>query len=223
MTAYQQLSTSIVGLQSNIQRFIEVFLMPPKIYRWPRRSRVLFFLLAGLICCCCSKNYRRLNLSGWNVPFEQQTLATWRRALEVKFTAIFDLCHGLMPMLRAADGASIINIASTYGIHGPDWSLYESTTMGNPAAYGASKGGLIQFTRWLATTLARAVRVNAISPGGISRNQPCQFIARYAAKIPLQRIATEDDMRGAVAYMASDLSKYVTGQTLPVDGAWGLW
>ena len=163
------------------------------------------------------------DLTGWNVPFEQQTLSTWRRALEVNLTAIFDLCQGLTPMLRAAEGASIINIASTYGMLGPDWSLYEGTTMGNPAAYGASKGGLIQFTRWLATTLAPAVRVNAISPGGIRRNQPDQFIARYAARTPLQRMATEDDMRGAVAYMASDLSKYVTGQTLAVDGGWGIW
>ena len=95
--------------------------------------------------------------------------------------------------------------------------------MGNPAAYGASKGGLIQLTRWLATTLAPAVRVNAISPGGIRRNQPGQFITRYAARTPLQRMATEDDMRGAVAYMASDLSKYVTGQNLAVDGGWGIW
>ena len=163
------------------------------------------------------------DLTGWNVPFEQQTLATWRRALELNLTAIFDLCQGLTPLLRAAEGASIINIASTYGMLGPDWRLYEGTTMGNPAAYGASKGGLIQFTRWLATTLAPAVRVNAISPGGIRRNQPDQFIARYAARTPLQRMATEDDMRGAVAYMASDLSKYVTGQTLAVDGGWGIW
>jgi len=156
-------------------------------------------MLAGLICCCCSKNYRRLNLSGWNVPFEQQTLATWRRALEVNFTAIFDYCQGLIAMLRTADGASIINIASTYGMHGPDWSLYESTTMGNPAAYGALQGGLIQFTRHLATTLAPAVRVNAISPGGVRRNQPDQFIARYTARTPQQRMATEKDLRGAVA------------------------
>lgn len=126
-------------------------------------------------------------------------------------------------MLRTAEGASIINIASTYGMLGPDWSLYDGTTMGNPAAYGASKGGLIQFTRWLATTLAHAVRVNAISPSGIRINQPDQFIARYAAKTPLQRMATENDLSGAVAYMASDLSNYVTGQTLAVDGGWEIW
>lgn len=162
-------------------------------------------------------------LQGWGVPFEQQTVDTWRRALEVNLTAVFDLCQGLAPLLRAAEGANIINIASIYGAYGPDWGLYEGTKMSNPAAYGASKGGLIQFTRWLATTIAPDVRVNAISPGGIFRNQPEVFVRRYAARTPLQRMATEDDFRGAVAYLATDLSRYVTGQNLFVDGGWGAW
>ena len=161
-------------------------------------------------------------LQGWAVPFEEQTLETWRRALEVNLTAIFDLCQGLTPLLKAAPGASIINIASIYGMYAPDWSLYEDTGMSNPAAYGASKSGLIQFTRWLATTIAPCVRVNAISPGGIFRNQPIIFVDRYVAKTPLRRMATEDDFRGVIAYLASDLSKYVTGQNLAVDGGWGI-
>ena len=162
-------------------------------------------------------------LEGWAVPFEEQTLDTWRRALEVNLTAAFDLCQGLTPMLRAAKGASIINIASIYGEYGPDWRLYEGTHMSNVAAYGASKGGLIQLTRWLATTLAPQVRVNAISPGGILRGQPEKFVARYGARTPLGRMATEDDFRGVVAYLASDLSKYMTGQKISVDGGWGVW
>lgn len=162
-------------------------------------------------------------LQGWAVPFEEQTVDTWRRALEVNLTAVFDLCQGLMPLLRPAEGASIINITSIYGMYGPDWSLYEGTIMSNPAAYGASKGGLIQFTHWLATTIKPNVRVNAISPGGIFRNQPEPFVQRYEARTPLGRMATEDDFRGAIAYLASDLSKYVTGQNLAVDGGWGAW
>ncbi len=162
-------------------------------------------------------------LEGWAVPFEQQTVETWRRALEVNLTAIFDLCQGLTPLLKVSEGASIINIASIYGMYGPDWSMYEGTSMSNPAAYGASKGGLIQFTRWLATTLAPNVRVNAISPGGVFRNQPEAFVKRYEEKTPLGRMATEDDFRGVVAYLASDLSKYVIGQNLVVDGGWGAW
>jgi NAD(P)-dependent dehydrogenase (short-subunit alcohol dehydrogenase family) len=163
------------------------------------------------------------DLQGWAVPFEQQTIETWRRALEVNLTAIFDLCQGLTPLLKAAEGASIINIASIYGNYGPDWSLYEGTNMCNPAAYGASKGGLIQLTRWFATTIAPRIRVNTISPGGVFRNQHEVFVQRYKAKTPLGRMATEDDFRGAIAYLASDLSKYVTGHNLAVDGGWGVW
>jgi NAD(P)-dependent dehydrogenase (short-subunit alcohol dehydrogenase family) len=101
--------------------------------------------------------------------------------------------------------------------------LYEGTAMGNPAAYAASKGGLLQLTRWLATTVAPQVRVNSISPGGVWRNQPESFVERYKARTPLARMATEDDFRGAIAFLASDLSGYVTGQDLAVDGGWGVW
>lgn len=163
------------------------------------------------------------DLPGWGVPFEDQSVDTWRRALEVNLTAVFDLCKGLHPLLKSAQGATVVNIASIYGLYGPDWSLYEGTNMSNPAAYGASKGGLIQLTRWLATTIAPEVRVNAISPGGIFRNQPEDFVKRYEVKTPLGRMASEDDFRGALAYLASDFSKFVTGQVLQVDGGWGSW
>jgi NAD(P)-dependent dehydrogenase (short-subunit alcohol dehydrogenase family) len=163
------------------------------------------------------------DLSGWSVPFEEQSVETWRRALEVNLTAIFHLCQGLTPLLKKVKGSSIVNIASIYGANGPDWSLYEDTNMSNPAAYGASKGGLIQLTRWLATTIAPEVRVNSISPGGIFRNQPELFVKRYLEKTPLRRMASEDDIRGAIAFLASDMSRYVTGQNLVVDGGWGTW
>jgi NAD(P)-dependent dehydrogenase (short-subunit alcohol dehydrogenase family) len=162
------------------------------------------------------------DLTGWAVPFEEQTVETWRRALEVNLTAVFDLCQGLAPMLKAAEGASIINIASIYGLYGPDWGLYDGTSMSNPAAYSVSKGGLIQFTRWLAATIAPSVRVNSISPGGVYRNQPVTFVQRYEAKTPLGRMASEDDFRGVLAFLASDMSKYVTGQNVVVDGGWGI-
>ena len=162
------------------------------------------------------------DLSGWSVPFEEQTSETFSRALEVNLTAVFDLTKGFAANLKNSQGASIINIASTYGLFAPDWSLYKDTKMGNPAAYGASKAGLIQLTRWLASTLAPSVRVNSISPGGIFRDQPKEFVKRYEEKTPLGRMATEDDLKGAVAYLASDMSKYVTGQNLVVDGGWGI-
>jgi NAD(P)-dependent dehydrogenase (short-subunit alcohol dehydrogenase family) len=163
------------------------------------------------------------DLSGWSCEFEFQSLETWRRALEVNLTSVFELCQGLAPILRNSSSSSIVNIASIYGFLGPDWRLYEGTNLNNPAAYSASKAGLIQFTRWLSTTLAPDIRVNSISPGGIFRNQPKEFVGRYEAKTPLGRMAEEDDFRGALAYLASDLSRYVTGQNLIVDGGWGTW
>lgn len=163
------------------------------------------------------------SLEGWVTPFEQQTLEVWRRALEVNLTAAFHLCQAFAPELRAAAGANIVNVTSIYGELGPDWNLYAETNLGNPAAYAASKGGLVQLTRWLATTLAPHVRVNAVSPGGIYRNQPGSFVERYTGKTPLRRMACEDDFRGAVAFLASDLSAYVTGEILRVDGGWTAW
>ena len=163
------------------------------------------------------------DLKGWNVPFEEQSIDTWRRATEVNLTAVFDLCQGLLPLMKNAMGANIINIASIYGSYGPDWSLYKDTDMGNPAAYAATKGGLIQFTRWLATTISPAVRVNAISPGGVLRNQPKSFQNRYESRVPLARMASEQDFKGALAYLSTDLSAYVTGLILEVNGGWGAW
>jgi NAD(P)-dependent dehydrogenase (short-subunit alcohol dehydrogenase family) len=162
-------------------------------------------------------------LQGWATTFQQQSTETWRRALEVNLTAVFDLCRELGPTLAQSGDGCILNVASIYGHMGPDYSLYEDTDMQNPAAYSASKGGLIQLTRWLATTLAPSVRVNAISPGGVWRNQPSVFVERYAAKTPLGRMATEDDFAGAVAYLCSDLAAYVTGENLKVDGGWSIW
>lgn len=162
-------------------------------------------------------------LTGWVTSFEQQTIETWRRSLEVNLTAAFELSQALTPMLRESGRGSIVNIASIYGLVGPDMQVYEGTALGNPAAYAASKGGLVQLTRWLSTVLAPAIRVNAMVPGGILRGQPQQFIARYESRTPLRRMAVEDDFRGAIAYLASDASSYVTGQVLCVDGGWTAW
>jgi len=161
-------------------------------------------------------------LKGWGVEFQKQSVETWRRALEVNLTAVFDLCKELSGPLKQGKG-SIINIASIYGAFGPDWRLYAGTDMGNPAAYAASKGGLIQLSRWLATTLAPDVRVNTISPGGIFRGQSEQFLKEYLSRTPLQRMMVEDDVKGAIAFLASNLSGFVTGQNIFIDGGWGTW
>ncbi len=163
------------------------------------------------------------DLQGWATPFEQQSLSTWRRALEVNLTAAFALTQGCKRLLEASGHGSVINVGSIYGVHGPDLSLYAGTTMHNPAAYAASKGGLLQLTRWLATVLAPSIRVNALSPGGMARNQPQPFVERYKERTPLGRMGREEDLKGAIAFLATDLSSWVTGQNIMVDGGWGVW
>lgn len=162
-------------------------------------------------------------LSGWATPFTEQSVETWRRALEVNLTAPFALTQLLAGDLRASGRGSVIHVTSIYGLVGPDWRLYEGTTMGNPAAYAASKGGLEQLTRWLATTLAPDIRVNSVAPGGVLRNTQEPFLSRYVGRTPLRRMGSEEDMKGAIAYLASDLSSYVTGQCIAVDGGWTAW
>lgn len=171
----------------------------------------------------CAAFVGTAQLAGWVTGFEQQSVDTWRQALEVNLTSTFILVQAAVPSLRASGRGSVINIGSIYGMLGPDMRLYDGTTMGNPAAYAASKGGLLQMTRWWATVLAPTVRVNCISPGGIWRNQPEAFVERYVERTPMHRMGTEEDIKGSALFLASDLSAYVTGQNLAVDGGWSAW
>lgn len=160
---------------------------------------------------------------GWAVPFDEQTTEAWDRALRVNLTAAFALVQAARPALIQSGHGTVVFVSSIYGLVGPDMALYEGTTMANPAGYGASKGGLLQLARYLATVLAPDIRVNTISPGGLVRNQPQEFQQRYQRRTPLGRMATEEDLKGAVAYLSSDLSNYVTGHNLVVDGGWTSW
>ena len=163
------------------------------------------------------------DLPGWTTPLEQQHSATWRRALEVNLTSVFVLTQAAAPLLAVSGRGSVITVGSLYAMVGPDMRLYDGTSMGNPAAYAASKGGVLELTRWFATVLAPEIRVNCVSPGGVWRNQPEAFQRRFMDRTPLRRMATEEDLKGAFAYLASDLSSYVTGQNLVVDGGWTSW
>ena len=162
-------------------------------------------------------------LKGWAVPLPAQRSDTFRRALEVNLTAAFLLTQASAPALRKSGHGSVINVGSIYGLVGPNLDLYAGTKMGNPAAYAASKGGLLALTRWFATVLGPKVRVNAITPGGVLRGQAARFLRTYTARTPLKRMATEEDLKGAVAYLAGDASAYVTGHNLVVDGGFTAW
>lgn len=163
------------------------------------------------------------NMAGWAVPFSEQSVDAWRRAVEVNLTGVFALTQACTALLARSNNGAVINISSIYGSLGPDMRLYDGLSMGNPAAYAASKGGVNQLTRWLATVLAPTIRVNAISPGGIFREQPADFCSRYEERTPLQRLATEEDFKGVIALLATDASAYITAQNIFVDGGWGAW
>lgn len=171
----------------------------------------------------CASLVGTSELEGWAVPFHAQSVQAWNQSLTIGLTAPFFLVQACADALAASGHGSVINVGSIYGLVGPDMGLYEGTSMENPGAYAAGKGGLLNLTRWMATVLAPKVRVNAISPGGVWRNQPETFHQRYVSRTPLGRMATEEDLKGAAGFLASDLSAYVTGHNLVVDGGWTAW
>jgi NAD(P)-dependent dehydrogenase (short-subunit alcohol dehydrogenase family) len=157
----------------------------------------------------------------WGAKFENISSDSWKKNIDLQLNSVFYLCQHALQYMREKKSGSIVNIASIYGIVGPDFSVYENTEMTMPAAYSAIKGGLINFTRYLASYAGKyKVRVNCVSPGGIFDNQPASFVTNYEKKVPLGRMGTPADISPAVAFLLSDESLYITGHNLIVDGGW---
>ena len=116
---------------------------------------------------------------------------------------------------------SIVNIASIYGLVGPDFSIYEGTSMTMPAAYSAIKGGVINFTRYLASYYGSFdIRVNCVSPGGIFDKQSSSFVNNYESKVPLRRMGLPEDISPTVTFLLGQEASYITGQNIIIDGGW---
>lgn len=157
----------------------------------------------------------------WNARLEEIDSKSWTRNLDLQLNATCLLCNEVGQRMAARGDGSIVNVASIYGLVGPDFSIYEGTDMTMPAAYAAIKGGLITYTRYLASYWGEhGVRVNAVCPGGVFDDQPEEFVRRYAARTPLRRMATPAEIAGPVAFLVSDAAAYITGAAIPVDGGW---
>ncbi len=153
--------------------------------------------------------------------FEEQSFENWRRVAEGDLAGLMLLCQKFIDDMRRQGGGAIINIASIYGVVANDPTLYDETDMRQPPSYNFVKAGMINFTRYLASYYGRhGVRANCVSPGGYFNHQPAPFVAAYERRVPLGRMMDNDDLKGAVVFLASDAARYVTGANLLVDGGW---
>jgi NAD(P)-dependent dehydrogenase (short-subunit alcohol dehydrogenase family) len=157
---------------------------------------------------------------------ETASAADFRETSEVALIAPFSLIQAALPHLRR--GASIVNVASMYGIVSPDPSVYKNTGLNNPPFYGAAKAGLLQLTRYAACHLApKGIRVNSLVPGpfpapAVARAHPA-FVKALSRKVPLGRVGRPEELKGPLVFLASDASSFMTGATLVVDGGWTAW
>ena len=191
-----------------------------------------------------NKKYGRLDIwvnsiypktQDWDARFEDVKLSSWKQNLDMHLGGYFISCRQAAEYMKKknmdsrqkhsgmTNSGAIVNIASIYATCAPDFSLYEGTDMTLPAAYPAIKAGIVALSRYMASYYGRhGVRVNCVSPGGVENNQPPEFIERYNKKTLLGRMSQAKDVSGAVLYLASDASGYITGQNVVVDGGFSL-
>lgn len=158
---------------------------------------------------------------------EKMEIEDWKHTINSCLDSVFIMTQATIKPMKK-NGGSIINISSQYGLVSPYPHIYGKTGYDNPAAYGAAKAGVIQFTRYCACHLAKYnIRVNAITPGafpsqGVQKRSP-EFIMQLSKQIPLQRIGSPWELKGIVIFLASDASSFITGENIVVDGGWTIW
>jgi NAD(P)-dependent dehydrogenase (short-subunit alcohol dehydrogenase family) len=157
----------------------------------------------------------------WGAKFEDIKPESWSQNVDMQMNSYFVFCQEVLKKMDLQSSGSIVNIASIYGVVGNDFSVYEGTSMTSAAAYSAIKGGIINFTRFLASYYGkRGIRVNTVSPGGIFDHQNPIFVANYNKKVPMGRMGIPEDIAPSVSFLLSDKAKYITGHNLIVDGGW---
>ena len=157
----------------------------------------------------------------WGTKMEEVDLSSFRQNVDWQLNSVFHLIQLISNHMNGFNKGSIVNIASIYGIVGNDFTLYDNTNLTSPVAYSAIKGGLINMNRYLASYFGKNnLRFNCVSPGGIQHKQPEEFIKKYNAKVPMNRMGTPEDIAPTVSFLLSEKAKYITGQNIAIDGGW---
>ncbi len=182
--------------------------------------------LDGLVHCAALTGQGGGLRKGWVAPFAEQSVEAFEYSFKVQAVSSFVLLQELAPALKAAKASgrgSVILLGSIYGLVAPFMPLYEGLAMEPPLGYSATKGAVHQLVKHFAALLAPRVRVNSISPGGLWRDQPAEFVERYEKQVPLGRMGMEHDLVGPTLFLLSDASAYITGHNLVCDGGWSIW
>jgi NAD(P)-dependent dehydrogenase (short-subunit alcohol dehydrogenase family) len=159
--------------------------------------------------------------SDWGYKFEDIKYESWQKNIDCQLNSYFYFTQAVSRFMVENKSGSIINMASIYGVVGPDFTVYDGTSMTMPAAYSVIKGGIVNFSRYLASYLGPYnVRVNTLSPGGIFDNQNSIFVENYIKKVPMRRMGLPDDISPSVVFLLSEDAKYITGQNIIIDGGW---
>lgn len=157
----------------------------------------------------------------WGNKFEDIDPQSWRKNVDIQLNSYFVCSQKVLKIMADQKHGAIVNITSIYGVVGNDFTLYEEYGGTSPAAYSAIKGGLINFTRYLASYYGKkGIRVNCVSPGGIFDHQHPSFVRRYESKVPMGRLGNPDDIAPSVSFLLSEDAKYITGQNIIIDGGW---
>jgi NAD(P)-dependent dehydrogenase (short-subunit alcohol dehydrogenase family) len=208
------------GFYCDVSDYNSVQLMVEEVVNYFKEINILLNNAAG----------KSNNLDDFFAPFEDYKLSQWKKIMSINIDGVFLVAQAVgKQMVRQGKGGSIIQTSSIYGVLSPDHRIYEGsfylgTKINSPAVYAASKSAVIGLTKYLATYWAdKGIRVNCISPGGVQSGQNDEFVKNYSNRVPLNRMADPDEMVGAIIYLASEASSYVTGQNLLIDGGLSSW
>lgn len=164
-----------------------------------------------------------VNASAWRPlqKFMDDTIENWNKSVMINSSAIFIPSRIVGKRMALNKKGSVINISSIYGITAPQMQIYQDCDFETEPDYPFLKAGCIGLTKYFSSYFAKNnVRFNIVAPGGVSNNQPKEFTERYIERVPMNRMASAKDIAGAVVFLASDASSYITGVVLPIDGGW---